>query len=251
MKPFNRRPGIVSITALAASVLGSAAAAQEETEGRAPAWGTTATSILTVPAPSFAVSFDQTLYSRDSNGVFCWSPGMECSFDAGFHLPSGARIVGLQLEACDSLTNAGVVTLELRRCPINVGTCNNETTVTTGTAAPGCTSIDSAALDRTVDNSSEYYALRARVMTDASVLNAYFKAARIRYQLRVSPAPQNATFNDVGTGHPFFQFIEALAASGITSGCQVSPPLYCPDSPLTRGQMAVFIARALGLHFPN
>jgi hypothetical protein len=26
---------------------------------------------------------------------------------------------------------------------------------------------------------------------------------------------------------------------------------YCPDQPVTRGQMAVFLAKALGLHFPN
>jgi hypothetical protein len=63
----------------------------------------------------------------------------------------------------------------------------------------------------------------------------------------VSPAPGTATFNDVPTTHPFFQFIEALHASGITGGCQASPPLYCPDNPVTRGQIAVFLAKALGL----
>jgi hypothetical protein len=65
--------------------------------------------------------------------------------------------------------------------------------------------------------------------------------------LPVSPAPASATFNDVPTNHPFFQFVEALSASGITAGCQAAPPLYCPDSPVTRGQMAVFLAKALGL----
>ena len=63
----------------------------------------------------------------------------------------------------------------------------------------------------------------------------------------VSPAPATATFNDVPTNHPFFQFIEALSASGITGGCNSAPPLYCPDSFVTRGQMAVFLAKALGL----
>jgi hypothetical protein len=65
--------------------------------------------------------------------------------------------------------------------------------------------------------------------------------------LPVSPAPGSATFNDVPTDHPFFRFIEALYASGITAGCQAAPPLYCPDNPVTRGQMAVFLAKALGL----
>jgi hypothetical protein len=38
-----------------------------------------------------------------------------------------------------------------------------------------------------------------------------------------------------------------VKASGITAGC--SATLYCPDAPLTRGQMAVFLSKALGLHF--
>ena len=70
------------------------------------------------------------------------------------------------------------------------------------------------------------------------------------YRLQVSPAPATATFpNDVPTSHPQFRFVEALAASGLTSGCGAGS--FCPDSPLTRGQMSVFLAVALGLHFPN
>ena len=72
---------------------------------------------------------------------------------------------------------------------------------------------------------------------------------RVRYQLQVSPAPATATFGDVPTTHPFFRFVEALAASGITGGCGGGN--YCPDYTLTRGQLAVFLATALGLHFPN
>jgi uncharacterized repeat protein (TIGR01451 family) len=55
-------------------------------------------------------------------------------------------------------------------------------------------------------------------------------------------------FGDVPPGHIFFRFIEALAEAGITGGCNVSPPLYCPDASVTRGQMAVFLIR--GLAYP-
>jgi hypothetical protein len=51
----------------------------------------------------------------------------------------------------------------------------------------------------------------------------------------------------VPTSHPFFRFVEALGRAGITSGGSVET--FCPDAPLTRGQMAVFLATALGLHF--
>ena len=44
------------------------------------------------------------------------------------------------------------------------------------------------------------------------------------------------------------EFVEALVASGITAGCGNGN--FCPDAPLTRGQMAVFLSKALGLHWP-
>jgi hypothetical protein len=53
----------------------------------------------------------------------------------------------------------------------------------------------------------------------------------------------------VPTSHLYFAVIEALAASGITSGC--GPGLYCPNGNVTRGEMAAFLARAPGLHFAN
>jgi len=49
-------------------------------------------------------------------------------------------------------------------------------------------------------------------------------------------------FTDVPPGNPFFKFIQKMADLGITSGC--GNHLYCPDSPVTRGQMAVFIIQA-------
>jgi len=74
------------------------------------------------------------------------------------------------------------------------------------------------------------------------------RMARISWRRQVSPAPGAPSFGDVPTDHAFFQFVEALAASGITAGCGSGN--YCPDAPLTRGQMAVFLAKALGLHWP-
>lgn len=47
------------------------------------------------------------------------------------------------------------------------------------------------------------------------------------WQRQVAPAPLTATFDDVPTGHAFFQHIEALVGSGITGGCGGGS--YCPD----------------------
>jgi len=52
------------------------------------------------------------------------------------------------------------------------------------------------------------------------------------------------SFADVPVGNPFCGFIERLADDGITGGC--GGLNFCPDAPVTRGQMAVFIEAALG-----
>jgi hypothetical protein len=78
----------------------------------------------------------------------------------------------------------------------------------------------------------------------------YFAWVEVHWRRTVSSPPDTPSFGDVPATHPFFQFIEALKASGITGGCGDGSN-YCPDAPLTRGQMAVFLAKALGLHWPN
>jgi hypothetical protein len=77
----------------------------------------------------------------------------------------------------------------------------------------------------------------------------FFGWVEVWWRRTVSPAPGTPTFNDVPLNHPFFQYIEALRASGITGGCGFGN--YCPENNVTRGQMAVFLAKALGLHWPN
>ncbi|MFP3916152.1 MAG: S-layer homology domain-containing protein, partial [Actinomycetota bacterium] len=61
------------------------------------------------------------------------------------------------------------------------------------------------------------------------------------------PASSDGPFRDVG-GTVHASDIDALAAAGITRGC--NPPdndLYCPTQPVTRAQMASFLVRALSL----
>jgi hypothetical protein len=87
-----------------------------------------------------------------------------------------------------------------------------------------------------------------RVVLEAEDGTTNFGAVRVFYKLQVSPAPATATFTDVPTTHPFFRFVEALVDAGITAGCGGGN--FCVDNPITRGEMAVFLSVALGLHFP-
>lgn len=62
----------------------------------------------------------------------------------------------------------------------------------------------------------------------------------------VPPAP-TGQFADVALDGPMAPWIEQLAREGVTSGCSTSPARYCPDAPVTREQMAVFLVKTFGL----
>ena len=72
-------------------------------------------------------------------------------------------------------------------------------------------------------------------------------AAFLSRGLDLPAFPESETFGDDDTT-PFEQDIERIHAAGITKGC--NPPSndrFCPDDPVTRGQMAAFLVRALDL----
>jgi hypothetical protein len=62
-----------------------------------------------------------------------------------------------------------------------------------------------------------------------------------------TPPPATGVFADVPASHPFAPWIEELSRRGITGGCGTSPLIYCPEDPVTRGQMAVLILRVLAV----
>lgn len=68
---------------------------------------------------------------------------------------------------------------------------------------------------------------------------------RARYGSGYSPPPAAGIFNDVDSGYWAAPWIEQLAAEGISAGCGNGN--YCPEAPVTRAQMAVFLVRTFGL----
>ena len=179
-----------------------------------------------------------------------FSTGDNSGFITGPQLPDGAVLTSVTFHLCDSsaidqhwialvLSCASVDTIcAILGSPI-VSISNDVTPCVEYTQ-------DLTAFNYVVNNETQRVALVATPGVN-NVTNS-LSGAVIRYKLQVSPAPANPTFGDVPTSHPFFQFIEALAKSGITSGCGGGN--FCPDNPVTRGQMAVFLAKALGLQFP-
>lgn len=124
---------------------------------------------------------------------------------------------------------------------------NTESSGTPGSAF----NVGVSVIGHDVNTERCHYWIRVRLNNDGAscseALDLRMRKARVYWKRQVEPAPASATFSDVGTGHPFFQHVEALADSGITAGCGGGN--YCPDAPLTRGQMAVFLSKALGLNW--
>jgi S-layer homology domain len=91
------------------------------------------------------------------------------------------------------------------------------------------------------------------VTVDAGNLYCYFVRA---YNAAGDSAPSNeacglaVTFRDVGSAHWAWRYVESLAAHGVTVGCGATN--YCPDGPITRAEMAVFLLKAMfdGGHVP-
>lgn len=163
---------------------------------------------------------------------------------AGVSIPSGVSVERFSLYGCD-FSNTHDVTATLLRCPVTGQNCL-VTLATVNSSAGGCGVFEVTPAPFTVDNNGQYYWIE---VAGTNGFDASLGAVRVHWRRQISPAPSVATFSDVPTTHVFFRFIEALVASGITSGC--APGQYCPAQPVTRGQMAAFLAIALGLHTPN
>jgi hypothetical protein len=88
------------------------------------------------------------------------------------------------------------------------------------------------------------YHIRANIASDTALAGCWAWWTR-----QVTPAPASASFTDVPTGSWAFRWIEALKASGITSGCTATT--FCPNNNITRAEVAVMLSKALGLSWPN
>jgi hypothetical protein len=111
---------------------------------------------------------------------------------------------------------------------------------------PDVAAYDLTSHDIQVDNTGHRYFLIAGNTTEDGT--TAIGQVVIGYHLQGDTPNGSPTFTDVPPSHPFYQYIEALAFSGVTGGCGNGK--FCPDAPLTRGQMAVFLAKALGLQWP-
>jgi S-layer homology domain len=176
------------------------------------------------------------------------TPGhMVAFFHGSFDLPSGAVLDGVKLEAYDADPDFDI--------GFNVFVCDGSVALngcmTIGSAStsgsPGATYVGVGDLNETIDDFNKSYYIEINAGSFDGLVG--FRRALVTYHLQVSPAPGSSSFGDVPKSSPQFQFIQALYEAGITAGCGGGN--FCPSNPVTRGEMAVFLAKALGLWWPN
>ncbi|WKZ42157.1 MAG: MBG domain-containing protein [Anaerolineales bacterium] len=67
----------------------------------------------------------------------------------------------------------------------------------------------------------------------------------ITVNVTVSAGGDFPTFVDVPMANSAWSYIESIYYAGITGGCSTNPLAYCPNSSVTRAQMAIFLLRGM------
>ena len=213
-------------------------------------YGTTHTSYQRIGVTEFlpldsSMTYSDLLFQENTYSRYPTNGNAFGAFAATPHLPSGALVTDVEFDWCDHSADSNILLLVVSTNYTGQITQFPATTASTGSS--GCSyTVATLAPPFQVDNNENQLILEVQIPTTDGSMS--ISGAIVRYQLQVSPAPATATFPDVPTGDPGFQYVEALAASGVTGGC--GGGLYCPDNPVTRRQMAIFLAKALGLQFP-
>jgi hypothetical protein len=210
-----------------------------------PAWGISAETSYYVGSPAFHNAVpDVSVVSDGLGSAYFTGTGTSYAW-APVNLPQGAAITGFDFYYYDANAlniSAGIYEVNATgSMPTQIGT----NLVSSGSSGFGSVSLNLLSPWTVNNDANSYWAMVGTGATPATDLK--WRGVRVRYKLQVSPAPGVATFSDVPTSYWAFQYIEALAASGITVG--VTPTTFEPESPVTRAQMAVFLAKALGLNW--
>lgn len=220
------------------------------TTARPAAFGTSAYTVASISGLAFTALHPSEIPDTDGTDYFRYmSSPSGGHFVTGAIVPAGAVIDYIGLGLCDG--PGGSFVLDVYESS-DTGSYVPIGAFLSGAHPTGCTTEYNATAIGYQILGNAAHSVQVAVFhvpgapTDGSVR---FGSVEIWWRLTVSPQPVANTFLDVPTNHPFFQYVQALSTSGITAGCGGGN--FCPDAALTRGQMAVFLSKALGLHWPG
>jgi hypothetical protein len=223
----------------------------------APSWGLTERTWSRLGATELQPDGSATTYTSSwfpEISVFSyqrWVTGGYAHLIGFGHVPGGASISSFALTYCETNAAPPFATISWYMCDRS-GNCTSPAfdSFDFGIFGTGCHDVTSFPSPVTMNNgNNELMVDIFFAHTDGS---ESIGSAGFGYNLQLSPAPGTPTFSDVPLSDTAYAFVEAFVSAGITVGCDAGPPArYCPDDFVTRRQMAVFIAKALGLDWSD
>ncbi len=205
--------------------------------------------ILSLGYAAFRPQVSGTVFTQQNDGYLYGTSSNGATYVASVQLPQGAYIVAMCVYA--NVTDASQpVTALLNRSRLvaggqspqwaNIQSATDDIPIGYGTV---CANVSHAFHDIDGDYNTAY-----DLEVNAGGTSG-FGGVRLAWRRAISPPPASPTFADVQPGDFGFLQIEALVASGVTGGCGGGN--YCPNANVTRAQMAIFLAKALGLYWSN
>ncbi len=224
---------IKALPVLLAVGLASATAAQGQTQ------------TYSASAPQFMPMSSATTYNYDSVGLHLYSTVPGGMFLSEVHPPIGGNINGFEIDACNTS-----LTAPLTATVFTTDDFGNNTTIVAGPltvpANSGCGPFEVTITPPVAITDGAHWVVD--VETGAGDNTTSFSGVKLTYDLagfNFAPTPY---FADVPASSPIFPFVQKMFELGVTAGC--GGGLYCPNSPVTRGQMSVFIVKSVyeGIH---
>jgi hypothetical protein len=211
---------------------------------------------LTIGALEFQEAAADDVAAIGADGYLHNDSASPRDFVAPLVLPSGAEVELLCIDYFDPSPTymvtvepeaiklvPGGQTPEVQFLPGSIGS-NSDGYGSACSDSPSFTFRTTTDIDYDGSVESVAYAVHAQLIPGGAL-----GAVRVKWKRQISAPPASPTFGDVPPGDGAFAHVEALVASGITAGCGGGS--FCPNATLTRRQMAVFVAKALGLHWPS
>ena len=190
------------------------------------------------------MTYDAGFYfsSGTVSALFAWAP---------VQLPTGSKILNIGLYYDDTDPTPGNnISATLYAFPgFNASASNTVLAAASSSGSGGKGYAASPTIAYTVNNSVHAGGGAQLAVLVYAPGGTKFKAIDVVWTRQLSPPPGSATFADVPPNDPFFAAVEAFARAGITGGC--APGNFCPNGVVTRAQLAKFLARALGLYWPD
>ncbi len=187
-------------------------------------------------------------YNVNAVDYFKYSTNVPADFGATVILPAGAIITYIGLNSCDA-AGGNIAAYAFRaNSDASFESIGSVLSSAHGIATPCAMDYTSLLSYQNIQNYGSSIQLDV-YHTGSNDGSVRFGSVEVWWYTVVSTAPVTPSFLDVPADNPFYQYIEALKASGITGGCGDGTN-FCPDQPVLRKQMATFLAKALGLAWP-